>query len=92
MKITINEVEINLPATAKLCIEDPIESVEMDLDDAQEVLLAAVRKVATKINPESTEYGRFWKLIDPDGELGKFCGPGWVKEIVERLVKSEANK
>lgn len=33
-------------------------------------------------------------LVDPNGELAKHAGPGWVKEIVDRLwkaIKTNAN-
>lgn len=26
-------------------------------------------------------------IIDPDGELAKHAGPGWVREIIDRVWK-----
>lgn len=92
MKIKVNKVEIQLPVEGgKLYVEDMkgVESAEMDVDEAIEVLLASVRKPAEKMGAAvPIAYGRIWKLLDPTGTLAEHIGPGWVREICTRMVKA----
>lgn len=91
MKIRFNNVEFTVPDNAPVYFEaaDGVEAVEMDADDMMEVLLAAVRKPAEKLGDASEiAYGRIWKMLDPDGQLSDHIGPGWVKDIAERMVKA----
>lgn len=92
MRIRVNGVEITLPAAgATVYMEDSsgIEAVEMSSEDALEVLLASVRSQASKqADVDGLMYGRVWKLLDPRGDLSQHIGPGWMKEITERVVRS----
>lgn len=92
MKIKVNGVEIRVPEDgARVYLEDGkgIEAVEMDMDDAVEVLLAAVRKPAEKLgDADAIAFGRVWKLLDPNGQLSDSIGSGWMREICERMVKA----
>lgn len=92
MKIKVNGVEIRVPVEgARVYLEDGkgIEFVEMDMDDAIEVLCSAVRMPAQKLGAgDDISYGRIWKMLDPEGHLSDVIGAGWVREICERMVKA----